>query len=212
MPRFIGAQEAESKHDDWRITLSPMSLFDHTPRLRMGVEYIDDRKWSYGIDVGYGNTRLTQPKAYGREWADDYQVFEFRPEVKYFFDYRLKFNHYIAFELFHINASDVFYGNYYYPEDQVYLKGFNYISTDYRYMKTGCDIKYGLKWNLLKRLDLEAFVGIGAAQRIHDYSNVNLSAQSSDIPETLYGEEYRHEGTTYVLHVAFGFRLGYAFK
>ena len=217
LPYSIQAQEEEKQIKNnlpdakWGITISPLALFDYSPRYRAGFEYFRNEKWSYGLDLGYGNTSLTRGHAYGMEWADDYQLFEVRPEIKYFFSRNFRLHHYAAFELFHVNATDKFYDDYYYPDGQQYLKSIGYISTDYQYMKTGFDFKYGVKWYVLDRLALEGFVGLGAAQREHRYHNLNLLDQPIDIAETLYGEEYRHEGKTTVFHFSLAFKIGYVF-
>lgn len=195
----------------WNVNISPMALFDYSPRYRVGVEYFSHNNWSYALDLGYGNTSLTHSHAYGMEWANDYELFEFRPEVKYYFAKFAKIHHYVALELFHINATDVFYDDYYYPEGQQYLNSVGYVRADYQYMKTGLDIKYGLKWYLLDRLFLEGYVGLGAAQREHDYKNVNVLNLPYDIPSVLYGEEYLHEGKKILMHFSLAFKIGFVF-
>lgn len=203
--------EKESPSSKWNINLSPMALFDYSPRYRVGIEYFGSEKWSYGLDLGYGDNSLTREHAYGMEWADNYKLNEARLEIKYYFSILPILNQYVAFETFYIGAKDKFYNEHYYPEGQEYINSIGYLSTDYLYVKSGSAAKYGVKWYALKRLFLEGFIGLGAARRAHRYENMNLSKLPVDLPATLYGEEYRHEGASFVMHFSLAFKIGYAF-
>ena len=78
-------------------------MIDHNPRLRVGVEYISDKKLGYSIDFGMGNNFLNHWRLNGLVWGQDYSFFEVRPEIKYLFKNTQKSYTYAAFEFFFIN-------------------------------------------------------------------------------------------------------------
>lgn len=76
--------------------------FVHYPRLTFGYKRRLKEEFDIGIDIGYGNSKLSLYKM-----NKDYQLIEFRPEIDYLFGSNK--GNYVGFELFYIYNQDVFY-------------------------------------------------------------------------------------------------------
>jgi len=185
-------------------------MIDHNPRLRVGVEYISDKKLGYSIDFGMGNNFLNHWRLNGLVWGQDYSFFEVRPEIKYLFKNTKKSYTYAALEFFFINMRDVL-------ESGSYQKANSRIETTFdratfNKEKYGLHLKGGINYFVSNRLNIDFFGGIGFAKRNFSYANiVNPVDRTTTIFVEWIPKDYLFAGESTFFHTTLGVKIGYTF-
>ena len=189
--------------------IMPLTFADYTPRLRLGLEYIQNDKLGYDLEFGFGNYSINKSRLEGMVWTNEYSFFEVRPEVKYYF-YRsgndLAF--YLATELFYINMSDIFEDDYYHLQNSSLIV--NYDQAIFNKQKFGIHLKGGLQAILLNRLDIDFYCGIGVAYRIISYKDIiNPITEEGEIFYEWILPRHKFEGNSTMFHITLGCKIGF---
>jgi hypothetical protein len=204
------SQSAEKSHRI-EIHTTPSSLVDFTPRLRLGVEYQQSEKFAYSLDFGLGNSVINFYRVNDSDLENDYEFWEVRPELKYYF---LKPNNvvsmYGALEFFYLETSSSIYDDHYYPENTSTAILFD--KADFRKQKMGAHLKAGLKLVANNKFSFDFYVGGGMAYRMVNYTNV-VNPHVGEYFETCgeWGLSTKEEGNMSLFHVTLGFKVGYIF-
>jgi len=207
---------SQSKEKNYKIEIhtTPSTMFDFTPRLRMGVEYQQSDKFAYSLDFGLGNYFLNQYILNDDDLKHDYRFWEIRPELKYYF---FKPNNvvsmYCAAELFYLKNSSTIYDSYYYTKNS--SLNINYDRATFQKQKMGAHIKAGLKLVANNKISFDFYVGGGIAYRTINYTNI-INPRFEEANETDnewwdFGLGTKEEGNMKLFHVSLGFKLGYIF-
>lgn len=202
------AQERLEVKQRLMVKINPLPMIDHNPRLRVGMEYISDKKLGYSIDFGMGNNFLNHWRLNGLVWGQDYSFFEVRPEIKYLFKNTQKSYTYAALEFFFINMRDVL-------ESGSYQKANSRIETTFdratfNKEKYGLHLKGDINYIVSNRLNIDLYGGIGFAKRDFSYTNV---VNPVDRPTTIFVEwipkDYLFAGESTFFHTTLGMKIGY---
>lgn len=190
------------------IHIMPTSLIDYSPRLRFGVTYSPNEIWNYSLDYGIGNDAINHYRLDELEWSDQYHLYEFRPEVKYYYfrtHYRVQL--YLAAECFYIHIKDHFQDDYYYAADA--NEATTYTQATFRKQKYGFHIKNGLRLIAMRKFNFDFYGGIGIAYRDISYTNVIGSNITYEEDEEWWPTNYKDEGSAILFHVTLGFKIGF---
>lgn len=200
------SQENPMPTSNLSIKLMPLSMFDSSPRYRIGLEYISNKKLGYTLDIGYGNYALNQWRFSGKE--QDYSLFEIRPEIKYLF-WRHKNNYlYAALEGFYINEKNIFETGHYQRENLDLEITFD--SAKFQRQKYGAHLKLGFNLSAFERFSLDIYGGFGVARRIISYTDVvNPVVGEWPIFVEWLPQPDLFEGEQTIFHLALGFKIGY---
>lgn len=195
----------------FNIHTMPLTMFDYTPRYRLGVEYNTGDKLAYNIDFGIGSYTLNQIGINHLHWEKAYSFYEIRPEIKYYF---FKPTDYLSFysgaELFYIQMYDVLGKDYYYPE--ISSKKTDFDKATYNKYKLGLHAKGGIELVAFKKIQFDFYAGFGAAYRDIEYSNL-LNPRSGDtFLQIELPHSYRHEGKSLIAHTTLGCKIGFNFR
>jgi len=205
----LNAQNEDLQSSRFEFTIMPYSLIDINPHLRVGMEYYSSSRLGYSFDFGYGNHEMT--KIADRPWGEDYMLFEFRAELKYFFILKEHIAFYVGTEFFSIQTEDVLYYDWYrkpfYPGVEAQNIVTHYDRADFYRQKYGVHFKAGLKLIAFKRVDFDFYLGVGAAHRTVEYSNV-----VDPYDATHYGDIFSlrraNAGEKFIFHLALGTKVG----
>lgn len=203
------SQYIKSYEAGMKIRISPITMLDYTPRLRVGFEYVNKTKFQYGIDVGIGNSVLNKCRLNGLGWGNDYSFFEIRPEVKYVYRTSNSFLLYCSSELFFLQLTDhMFSGDYQIRGNQAVVV--SYDEADFKKQKTGMHLKIGADFNVYKRFYFDVYCGIGFANRSIAYNNVINSIENEGLLFVeWFSQPHLFEGQENIIHITGGFRISY---
>ncbi|MDM8160904.1 DUF3575 domain-containing protein [Labilibaculum sp. K2S] len=208
----IHSQPKEKDHTI-EIHTTPSTLLDFTPRLRMGVEYQQSDKFAYSLDFGLGNSVINFYRVNDSDLEKDYQFWEVRPELKYYF---LKPNNVIsiygAIEFFYLETSNSNYDDHYYPKST--STAILYDKADFLKQKMGAHIKSGIKIIANNKFSFDFYVGGGIAYRTVKYSNVinpHVDESFESFDEWEFGLSKRKAGSKTIFHLTAGFKAGIIF-
>lgn len=193
------------------ISIAPLSLFDYTPRFRMGIEYYSHEKIGFSFDMGYGNNSLNAFADQNR--SEDYELTEYRAQVNYFIILKKQIAFYMGPELFFIQTRDVMNNSYLikpeYPPGSPTNLATHYQQADYYRQKVGLNYKLGLKLIFWKQLTFDVYAGIGIAHRKIEYSHI---INPEDMPlgalRGLLIGNHITVGEKYIPHLALGAKVG----
>lgn len=137
-----------------------------SPRYNVGYYYHLKPNLKVGLTVGYGNKGISlitdNPDTF-----NNYQLWEFRPEVSYLYRLNKKTPHFISFEVFYIRHTDVFYNDRYYEEGYVIV----FDQADYNRIKSGFNVNYGMQISLAPNFGMIPQVGLGLKNRVVSFDN-----------------------------------------
>lgn len=205
----LTAQEIDTVERYVNLNVAPLSVFNRTPRIRAGVEFWGTSDFVFGLDVGYGFSRMVN-KSSGdyNDWADDYNSISLRPEIKYIISRSDYFVQFIAIEGFYISSTDTFYDSYYTPLNDNSDVVFN--KADFELRKTGVHLKYGFVKYLSDNITVECYGGVGIARRIKAYSNVeaDYSRHPDSDGNSIWGS-FKDETNRKVPHLTLGVKFGF---
>jgi len=190
-----------------KLRITPITLLDYTPRLRVGIEYSNQTKWQYGLDFGIGNPTLNKWRLDGMVWEKDYSFFEIRPEIKYVYRKSTCFLLYCSAELFYLQLTDHLLSANYQKDNRHFVI---YDEADFKKQKTGIHLKTGADFNVFKRFYFDVYGGIGFANRTIAYANVvNPIENEGFLFVEWYPQPHLFEGQDLILHFTAGFRISY---
>jgi hypothetical protein len=216
---FVFSQNAKTQNKDFQIqrfelSIMPYSLIDYNPRLRLGLEYYSSDNLGFSMDFGIGAGNSVFNQVFEREKSEDYALFEFRAELKYFFALKESIAFYVGPEFFFITTDDVLESSWYrksdYPQQSNLDRITNYERADFFRQKLGIHAKAGLKLIALKRIDFDFYAGIGIAFRTIEYSNI-LNPQDDEYHswQDFWSERQANEGKSFLLNIALGTKIGF---
>lgn len=195
------------------IHINGVTLLDDMSRYRIGAEYSSNNRVGYLLDVGFKsgfNTEKTFTKFYGivRNWGTNYNVFEIRPEIKWYFEPKNEVQtKYVSAELFYINSSYQIKGYYY--RDRSLRTDIFYSKADFRRQKTGIHLKYGSRLLVQGPLLFDFYVGAGIAYRMVQPLNVIDPVDDHGMGGTYINNTYVIKGNYLVFHSTAGFKICY---
>jgi len=187
-------------------------MIDRTPRLRLGAEYNFNNTFAYCLEIGVGNTFINKNRLSGSLGKENYQFFEVRPEVKYYFNNSAtkKTSMYCATELFFITAGCKYFDSYYHLANRELIT--YYDEATFRKIKYGCHIKGGIKQVLFKRVTIDFYGGLGIAKRKIAYSDVvNPDTGDYSVFEEWLPQPEQYEGESTFTHLTGGCKIGWMF-
>jgi hypothetical protein len=191
-----------------KINFNPLATIDLYPRIRVGAEYISDKKLGYSLDFGIGNNFLNKWRLNGMIWEKDYSFYEIRPEIKYFIRKEDDFSLYGATELFFILMRSQLQAGHY--QRGFYSNEINFDSALFNRQKKGIQLKGGVDVNIRKRFDIDIYGGIGIAERTIKYSDIiNPVEGEGPIFVEWLPQNHLFEGKSVILHLSIGFKVGY---
>ncbi|MCF2443424.1 DUF3575 domain-containing protein [Dyadobacter sp. CY345] len=190
---------------DVHVDLVPVIFPD--PAIRFGSEMMLGKRWSAGLNLGVGTYILGNRAILFSEpsWNRGYQLFEIRPEIKFYWFKREKMGWYIAAEglLSSMKASTG--KGYHFANDSDSLEVV-FDRADFQKTKIGLIGKMGGRFLFNDRITLDFFTGLGLSNTNSSYSNyVNLGSRRSD--PFFEGENYT-VGERITAHLSFGLRIG----
>jgi hypothetical protein len=196
------------QESQFKVRLTPITMLDYTPRLRGGVEYSNQTKWQYGLDVGFGNSVLNKWRLDGMGWGNKYSFFEIRPEIKYVYRTSTSFILYCSAELFYLQMTNHMLSGDYKKHNHY---GFiTYDEANFNKQKTGIHLKTGADFNVYKRFYFDVYCGLGFANRTIGYTNVVNPVENEGFLFVEWGPQpHLFEGQDLIVHLTAGFRIGY---
>jgi hypothetical protein len=203
------SQETEKVKTSISVHVMPLTLIDYTPRIRVGVEMKHGNNISYSLDVGYGNYFLNKNRLIfdGMWWNEDYNFFEVRPELKYYFnDPEENFNTYCALELFYLHMTDHMTNSYYHKDNTENIILFD--QADFLKDKLGLHLKAGCNIIAFNRLGVDIYLGLGVAWRQIQYQNVSNPTHGVHGWYEWYRPVYKFEGESIIFHTTMGCKIG----
>jgi len=208
----LKAQNEDLEGSRFELTIMPYSLIDYSPRLRMGLEYYSSDRLGYSLDFGYGNGAFNE--LLERDWGEDYSLFEFRAELKYFFILKEYFAMYSGIELFSIYTEDAmefdWYRKEHYPENYASNMITRYDFAQFERQKYGAHFKFGVKLVAFKKVDFDFYAGLGVAHRTIRYSEIVNPVDEEYNPfNEWFSDRNANEGESFFLHIALGIKVGF---
>ena len=190
--------------------LSSVNPFN--PRYRIGYIQNINSKWKLGLDLGFGTRKLSWSTSgfitnyltsFGGAIADDYQLWEIRPELYYILNPKKSTIQYISTELFYIHHKDVYHRDHI---EQKNGESFYFERANFLRQKYGLNIKYGFIIKPWKGLGLNLYTGLGLRFRNNSFSNVINPIPWHD-PREVAVDYNEHEGLFFGFNFSVGFRL-----
>ena len=200
------------------------NIFSFTPiyggnqRITLGYLIQTNDKWMYGLELGYGDYSLLYKDARSHEGIDKgYQLFEIRPSINYLFDTSSGINPYIAAELFYISQKDVFVNNTEYLRSKRYINNGSiepaliYDKANFSRKKYGLNLNAGVLVKIIKRIGINANIGLGLRNREISYKNT-VNTEEITAPDINGFRRSLHlleTGNTLGLNINFDIKVSY---
>lgn len=165
--------------------IMPLAFAHPDPSLRIGVERMTGSRWSYGLSAGVGNNPITT-LLMKDDRRTNYQLWEIRPEIKFYLLQREDMGWYLAAEGLYVNSSYIAGSSYYilsFDQKVVFDKA------EFRKEKFGGINKMGVKFLVGRKLTLDLFSGLGLARTHVSYSDVENPRNETHDP-FFDGENY----------------------
>lgn len=184
----------------------PLVFFEKNPRLQVGAEFHPEGRIWYGLDIGFGNNKLSHASLQNSQWGQNYSFFEIMPEIRLDRIEGGWITPYFAFNPFYLRMRDNLNQDYFYPDDN--SNQVSYKTASFEKEKIGAYLKAGSEILVFKRLVIDLFVGAGMAYRNIQYNNVTEPNQISIIEEW-FSQPYRHQGESFLPQAELGIKIGY---
>lgn len=193
----VFAQDSISNYKSLDIHIMPLIFY--YPRIRLGIEYQSVTGLGFSVDIGFADGFIK---------GDGYELFEFRPEIKYYFkQFSPKVSMYTSVEGFYLNMKLPQEPSIYYPEAEPN----NVITADravFNMTKLGYHLKGGINVMASKRLEFDFYVGPGMAIKEIRYTDV-VNPKVEFNPHNTFDRVHGNEGKQTVLHLTAGCKVGY---
>lgn len=172
---FTSAQDnVEPKAGFITLNLTSATI-SYCPRWDLGYYRSLNDRFIVGVEVGYGNYDSSVGFTMDNDILnEDYQLFEIRPEVMYIINPKRRTKKFFSGEIFYISHTDAF------TTSRFNENGYEYTfdSADFKRIKYGFNLNYGMVINFTKNFGMIPKVGLGFRHRDVKYSNiVNKSEQ-----------------------------------
>lgn len=197
---------SQNKTDKVTLTITPSTLLDPQPHLRVGTDFCINNYMVASCDFGYGCFKMSNIHENKMEWSKDYKFYEVRPELKFYIFKKL----YLGTELFYLKLSDVITNSYFSPSDAAHSIAFS--RADYIKTKSGFHIKTGVRVMAASRFNMEFYFGLGKAFRTVAYKNVQKPSyfyNSNEFEDDLFVSHIHYPGSESQMNTTFGIKLGY---
>lgn len=145
--------------------LSP--IMSMAPRYSVGYYHQLKPNLKVGLTVGYGNKNWSILKG-DYDTFEKYQLWELRPEVSYLYRLNKKTPHFVSLEFFYIQHTDVFHTDRYYRDGYVFV----FDQADYKRVKSGFNVNYGMQISLAPNFGLIPQIGLGIKNRMVSFDNL----------------------------------------
>lgn len=212
---FVGfnvkAQDTLRKHQ-LQFSLNSFTISD-VPRYSIGYFYTINKKYKVGATIGYGSNTVITGSVGNKTWTEivgkpkqDYQVFEFRPEIQKHFRIHKKTPHFIGLQAQYLNHTDrLDNGVRYITSDENYVVRAK--SGDFSRTKLGLLFVYGMQihFNEEKSFGIIPKIGVGIKNRYVKYDNLvdPITTERSNNGETqmfiyfddAHSDFYEYSGT-----------------
>ncbi len=182
--------------------IMPLALAHPDPSLRIGVERITGGRWSYGLSAGIGNNPFTVVLM-KNDRRTDYQLWEIRPEIKFYLLQREDMGWYLAAEGLYVNSSYTSGSSYYivsFDEKVVFDRA------GFQKEKFGGISKMGVKFLVGRKLTLDLFSGLGMAWTQVSYSDVENPR--NEVHDPFFDGEDFYEGKRWTGLLSVGVKIG----
>lgn len=208
---LIDAQEKAIEHDykgNIILSWSPLSAMDAYSRIRLGAEVGLSQRVSLSTDIGFNQSKYQRGSYYQSDRS--YQVFEIRPELKFYLNDKYRARWYNSVELFYIDVKENLKDDYYF-QDRGEIK-VSYDAATYTRLKFGAHYKFGINLRMGSRMVFDPFVGIGIRFVEREYIDVEGAISDPDGGNMwdawVWSDARRYEGNYWGLNFSAGFRLG----
>ncbi len=182
--------------------IMPIALAHPDPSLRIGAERITGGRWSYGLSAGIGHNPFTAVLM-KNDRRTDYQLWEIRPEVKFYLLQREDMGWYLAAEGVYVNSS-------YTSRSSYYILSFNekvvFDKAGFQKEKFGGIGKMGVKFLVGRKLTLDLFSGLGMAWTQVSYSDVENP--KNEVHDPFFDGEDLYLGKRWTGLLAIGVKVG----
>ena len=182
--------------------IMPLALAHPDPSLRFGMEAVTGSRWSYGLSAGVGSNPFTVVLM-KNDKRINYQMWEVRPEIKFYLYQREDMGWYLAGEGLYVNSSYTSGNSYYivsYDEKVVFDEA------AFQKEKFGGIGKMGVKFLVGRKLTLDLFSGVGMAWTQVSYSDVENPRNQYHDP-FFDGEDF-YEGKRWTGLFSAGVKIG----
>lgn len=207
------AQETKKKVEhDYKgsiiLNWAPLSAMDAYSRIRLGAEIGLSQRVSLSTDIGFNQSKYQRGSYYQNDRS--YQVFEVRPELKFYLNDKYRARLYNSVEFYYIDVKEDLKDDYYY-KDRGEIR-VSYDAATYTRLKFGGHYKFGVSLRMGSRMIFDPFVGVGIRFIEREYIDVEGASTDPDAgvkwDEWLWSDAMRYEGNYWGLNISGGFRLG----
>lgn len=166
----LNAQEKEENLKSGFITFNLTSpIFSYAPRWDIGYYKTLNQRFIVGIEAGYGNYNSTINFATDNDiLTEDYKLFEIRPEVIYIINPERKTKKFFSGEVYFIHHTDAFTTSRFSEGNREFF----FESADYRRIKYGFNLNYGMIINFTKNFGMIPKLGMGLRFRSVKYLDI----------------------------------------
>ena len=177
------AQNSEESNNKLYVTVNiASSIFEYSPRYKLGYITPFSERWMYGIQIGYNNYNLTHKHLKESIWIEDkYRLFEIRPSLYYVLNPKNKKNTvYLQSDLFYINQKDIYVNNtqelkekrYINLSSNLYSNYLGYDKATFLRKKYGVNFNFGMLVVLWRDFGYDFNIGLGIRNRNINYTNI----------------------------------------
>ncbi len=182
----------------------PNAIFPNAARYNLGYIYNLNNKLKAGVELGYGNDKITFFEF--NTYEEKFNFWEIRPEFYYVLNPNKKTLKYFSAEIFYTNYRTQIHNGNYTNTSGTY---FQYDKIDYSKQKYGIIPKFGMFINFTERLGINCYVGLGIRNKINKYSNA-INLREKDAPmEGFWLATFTDEGSRLGAEFNLGFKLFY---
>ncbi len=194
------------KNVDFHIDIVPLGFTD--PSIRFGSEIMFGNQWAAGLNLGVG-VPIPWNSVLGfrqQRWEKGkYQVFEARPEIKFYWLRRERIGWYVAVEGLVSSMKGTTGKSYHFLDNNDSLQ-VNFDHAEFTKTKLGATAKMGGRVLFGKRVTLDFFSGIGLSNISSNFKNYRNRTESRSDP-FFEGENYV-AGKRVLAHLSGGLRVG----
>jgi len=191
---------SQNKTDKVTLTITPTTLIDYQPHVRMGTDFCINNYIIASCDFGYGSG------SWRSAWSNNYRFYEVRPELKFYVFRKL----YLGTEVFRYKVTDIVEDSYYDLPNSGNTIQFS--QADYERSQTGFTVKVGVRIMAASRFNIEFYGGVRRAFDVVSYTNVQnptVSQNGSDFEEWFGSIVKTDAGNMSQSNLSLGIKLGY---
>jgi hypothetical protein len=182
------------------------------PRYRFGYIHSLDENWRIGADLGFGS-ELTTWKLIVDNDNDNYLLLEARFELYHIINPTKRVNIYVSGETYVIHHQEVYYNGDFESENNFLT--IRYDRADFKRVKYGLNLKFGVMIPFGDKLGMNAYIGAGPRIRDVTFRNIINPIEVIDDYDEDYGwwdSQYKTEGTELGFNFTLGLKFFYVFQ